>query len=112
MRRSLFDDTCCGSVRPTSHCKGCVCDVLRRMANGNNCDIWEDTMTEVYLLPKGQTGYMYMSGAENPTTFTFMGFESHSCCARFRYTPLEAGATPRTVIIDCSTLAGISRAAN
>ncbi|MCA0987849.1 hypothetical protein [Guptibacillus algicola] len=104
--RSLFDDTCCGKS-PTSNCKGCVCNVLQRMANGNNCDIWEDNMTVVYLLPKGQTGYMYMSGEYDPTPFTFMGMESNSCCARFRYT--DVNGNPRTAIIDCSTLAGISR---
>lgn len=109
MRRSLFDDSCCGQVSPVSNCKGCVCNVLNRLANNNNCDIWNDTMTVVNLLPKGQTGYLFLNGETNPTEFTFMGFESNSCCARFSYAPADGTAGTRMVIIDCKTLAGISR---
>ncbi len=68
-----------------------------------------DTRTVVNLLPKGQAGYLFMDGAFDPTPFTFLGFEQNSCCARFSYEPADGATGTRMVIIDCNTLAGISR---
>lgn len=106
--RSLFNDSCCGGVSPTTECKGCVCDVLNKAANGRCNDILSNTETVVNLLPKGEDDYLNLYGSSHrPTPFTLVSFDPKTCCGKFTY-PYGSGRSTRTIILDCRCLCGIS----
>lgn len=102
---SLFEDGCgCGhhdKKKKQSPCKGCVCEQLMGM---DKCNTF--TNQDFLIVLKGDSAPLDLTGAGVGTTFTFVNFDPHNCCAKFTYT--SAAATQETFVVDCRSIAGLS----
>ncbi|WP_192600543.1 hydrolase [Sporosarcina limicola] len=67
------------------HCKGCVCDQLRRL----------QTQTEVDV---------FLSGGQVLEDVVFVSFNRNTCCAFFSDPTTEPGST---LIVDCQDIQAI-----
>lgn len=68
-----------------SHCKGCVCNQLRRLS----------TLTEVDV---------FLSGGQVLEDVVFVSFDQKNCCAFFTDPTTEPGST---LIVDCHAIQAI-----
>ncbi|PUB11736.1 hydrolase [Paenisporosarcina sp. OV554] len=73
------------AAEDVNHCKGCVCDQLRRL----------QTQTEVDL---------FLSGGQVIEDVIFITFDQENCCAFFTDPTTEPGST---LIIDCQEIIAI-----
>lgn len=68
-----------------SHCKGCICNRLRRLDRGTEVDV-------------------FLSGGQVLEDVVFLRFDRDNCCAFFADPETEPGST---LIVDCQRIDAI-----
>ncbi len=75
----------CSGRNKNTHCKGCICDQLRKLARNTEVDV-------------------FLSGGQVLEDVIFKRFDRNNCCAFFKDEETEPGST---LIVDCQRIDAI-----